>query len=245
MQWVVGVLVLVAVAVVLRRVLNLNSEPHRPPGGLSRIGPVREAVYKPVERELETRADIVAISLNEAFEERESGHCDTAWRLVRLSAEEWTLLAGVTNDLLALMTKYMPLARMAVPVRTLAAHRFKSQLMIDQVRMYELLHQLVFRSKLRYRMQVRILHRSVEGLTEDFLRHCRSAERDNERPPELWSTFDLQFHDFDLVTKEVLLAFRAFLVCLQDSDLDEFVTELPAVVLRDARSVSDAVAVER
>ncbi len=245
MQWVVGALVLVVVAVVLRRALNLDAESRRPPGGLSRIGPVREAVYKPVEHELGTRADLVAISLNEAFEERDSGPSDIAWRLVRLSAEEWTRLAGVTNDLLTLMTKYMPSARMAVPVRTLAVHRFKSQIMIDQVRIYELLRQLVFRSKLRYRMQVRILHRSVEGLTEDFLRHCRSAERDNERPPELWSTFDLQFHDFDLVTKEVLLAFRAFLVCLQDSDLEEFVTELPAVLPRGTRSVSDAVGVER
>lgn len=245
MQWVVGALVLIVVAVVLRRLLNLDSESRRSPGGLSRIGPVREAVYKPVERELETRAAIVAISLNEAFEERDSGHSDIAWRLVRLSAAEWTRLAEVTNNLLALMAKYMPLARMATPVRSLATHRFKSQIMIDQVRMHELLHQLVFRSKLRYQMQVRILRRSVEGLTEDFLRHCRSAERENERPPELWSTFDLQFHDFDLVTKEVLLAFRSFLVCLQDSDLEEFVAELPAVLPRGARSVSGAVAVER
>jgi hypothetical protein len=245
MQWVLGALVLVVVGVVLRRLLNLDAEPRSSADALSRIGQLRESVYKPVERELETRSAIVAISLNEAFEERDSGRSDIAWRLVRLSAAEWVRLAEVTTNLLALMAKYMPLAHVAVPVRSLATHRFKSQIMIDQVRMHEVLHQLVFRSKLRYQLQVRILRRSVEGLTEDFLRQCRSAEHEAERTPELWSTLDLQFHDFDLLSKEVLLSLRAFLVCLHDSDLKEFVGELPAVLPRGARSVSEAVPVEQ
>lgn len=246
MQWVVGALVLVVVGVVLRRLLNLDSEPQGSFDGLARIGQLRESVYKPVERELETRSAIVAISLNEAFEERDSGRSDIAWRLVRLSAAEWTRLAEVTANLLALMARYMPLARVVVPVRSLATHRFKSQIMIDQVRMHDVLNQLVFRSKLRYQLQVRILRRCVDSLTEEFLRQCRSAaENESERTPEVWSSLDFQYHDFDLVTKEVLLALRAFLVCLQDSDLKEFVSELPAVLPQAARSVPDAVAVEQ
>jgi len=245
MQWVLGALVLVVVGIALRRLLNLDFEPRSSSDVLARIGQLRESVYKPVERELETRSAIVAISLNEAFEERDSGRSDIAWRLVRLSASEWTRLAEVTANLLALMSRYMPLARVAVPVRSLATHRFKSQIMIDQVRMHDLLNQLVFRSKLRYQLQVRILRRCVDSLTEEFLRECRAAENENERTPELWSSFDLQYHDFDLVTKEVLLALRAFLVCLQDSDLKDFVSELPAVLPQRTRSVPAAVPVEQ
>jgi hypothetical protein len=245
MQWVVGASVLVVVGVVLRRLLGLDSKVPPSVDRLSRIGQLRESIYKPIERELETRAAIVAISLNEAFEERDSGRSDIAWRLVRLSAAEWTRLAEVTNNLLGLMAKYMPLARMAAPGRILATHRFKSQIMTDQVRMHEVLQQLVFRSKLRYQLQVRVLRRCVESLTEDFLRQCRAAQNESERTPELWSSLDLEFHDFDLVTKEVLLALRAFLVCLPDSDVKDFVGELPAVLPRGVRSASGAVVVER
>src|SRR5579864_8929 len=81
MQWVLGALVLVVVGIALRRLLNLDFEPRSSSDVLARIGQLRESVYKPVERELETRSAIVAISLNEAFEERDSGRSDIAWRL--------------------------------------------------------------------------------------------------------------------------------------------------------------------
>jgi hypothetical protein len=245
MQWVLGGFALIAFGVVLRRLLRLDSGPRRSASGLSRIGASREALYQPVARELETQSAIIGISLNEAFEERDSGHTDIAWRLVRLSVSEWSRLTEVTTTLLNLLAKYMPTVQMAVPVRNLSSHRFKSQIMVDQVRMHELLHQLVFRSKLRFQLHVRILRRSLESLTEDFLHQYRTAERDEQHPVELWTALDFEFHDFDLLTKETLLAFRAFLVCMQDSDLEGFSTELAEVLPRGVRSASGAVAVER
>ena len=245
MQWALGALVLIIVGFVLRRLLRLDSEPRRSASGLARLSTNREELYQPVAHEFDTRSTIVAISLNEAFEERDSGHADNAWRLVQLSASEWSRLSEVTEAVLGLVVKYMPAARIVVPVRTLATHRFKSPIMMDQVRMHEVLHQLVFRSKLRFQLHVRVLRRALDSLTGDFLQQCRSAELYEERPPELWTSFDLQFHDFDLITKETLLAFRAFLVCLPDSELVDFSTELAAVLAERVRSTPSFVPVER
>ena len=245
MQWVLGASVLVVFGVVLRRLLRLDSEPRRSSSGLSHLGSSREALYKPVAREIEMHTAIVGISLNEAFEERDYGSAENAWRLVRLSASEWSRLSEVTEALLNLVVRYLPTARINVAVRNLTAHRFKSQIMIDHVRMHEVLHQLIFRSKLRFQLHVRVLRRAVESLTGDFIHRCRSAECDEDHPPELWTSLDLEFHDFDLLTKETLLAFRAFLICLEDHDLEDFAAELAEILPRGVRSVSGPVTVGR
>lgn len=238
MKWVVGALILLVVAAVMRRILRLGKQAVRRAGGLLPLGADRSAVYQPIAREIETQAAILAISLNDAMEERGSGHDEIAWRLVRLSASEWDRLAEIVVALLNAVAKHLPAARVVVPARGMAAHRFKSQIMIDYVRLHELLDQLVFRSKLRFQMQVRVLRRAAETLTTEFRRSYRYAERTEDRSPELWNRLDLYFHDFDLVAKETLLAFRAFLVCLPHSALAAFAADLSAVVQRGVRSAS-------
>jgi len=79
----------------------------------------------------------------------------------------------------------MPAARVIVPARSMVAHRFKSPVMLDYVRMHELLDQLVFRAKLRFQLHLHILRRAVETLSGEFRRSYRYAERTEDRPPEL------------------------------------------------------------
>jgi len=124
MEWVFGGLVLVAFGAVLRRVLRMNSDGPKP--GPVPLGLAREAIYRPIALELETQAAILGISLNDAFEERDSGHSDNAWCLVHLSTSEWGRLAEIVVALLNTVNEYMPLARVAVPVRSLATQHFKS-----------------------------------------------------------------------------------------------------------------------
>src|SRR2546422_4885375 len=88
MEWVFGGLILVAFGAVLRRVLRMNSDEPKPSGPVP-LGLAREAIYRPIALELETQASILGISLNDAFEERDSGHPDNAWCLVQLSTSEW------------------------------------------------------------------------------------------------------------------------------------------------------------
>ena len=241
MEWVFGGLVLVAFGAVLRRVLRMNSDGPKP--GPVPLGLAREAIYRPIALELETQAAILGISLNDAFEERDSGHSDNAWCLVHLSTSEWGRLAEIVVALLNTVNEYMPLARVAVPVRSLATQHFKSRIMIELMRTHELVQQLVFRSKLRFQLHIRTLRRAAEAVTADFRNEYQAADEAENQSPDLWRLLDLEAHDFDLITKETLLAFRAFLPCLRDSDLAGFAAEIKSVMPRGVRTVS--VAVER
>ena len=241
MEWVFGGLVLVAFGAVLRRVLRMNSDGPKP--GPVPLGLAREAIYRPIALELETQAAILGISLNDAFEERDSGHSDNAWCLVHLSTSEWGRLAEIVVALLNTVNEYMPLARVAVPVRSLATQHFKSRIMIELMRTHELVQQLVFRSKLRFQLHIRTLRRAAETVTADFRHEYQAADDAENQSPDLWRLLDLEAHDFDLITKETLLAFRAFLPCLRDSDLAGFAAEIKSVMPRGVRTVS--VAVER
>ena len=189
-----------------------------------------QAVYDGFAAEVEARIAMLGISLNDAFEERDAGRRDMAWRMVRLSASEWDGMEKIITGLLNTLTKHLPNAQVVVTPRSIHAHRFKSKPMVDFVRMHELLDQLVFSSRRRYQLQLRLLRRAAEIVTGEFRRTYRQAERTDDRSAEVWSQIDLYFHDFDIIAKEALLAFRAFLACLPLSVLPKFSLDLNALL---------------
>ncbi len=236
MKWALSMLALVLFGTALRRLLRLDRHPPQRPSGLSPLGADREAIYEPLALEVETQAAILGISLNDAMNERDAGHSDTAWRLVRLSVSEWDRLAEMLSVLLNALSKHVASARAVVPPHAVAASRFKSRVMFDYVRMHEVLDQLVFRSKLRFQLHIRVLRRAADTLTAEFRRAYRHADRTPDRPPELWNQLDYYFHDFDMVVKEMLLAFRLLLASLPHSDLPALAADLKAAVRRGVRS---------
>jgi hypothetical protein len=236
MKWLMGALILGGVGILLRRLLRLDEGRSQSAGRLPALSEDRATVYQPVVQEIETQAAILGISLNDAFEERDAGNPDIAWRLVRLSVSEWDRLADIVTLLLSHMTKHLGAAKIVVPTRNMGAHHFRSRVMIDYVRMHELLDQLVFQSRLRFQLHLRVLRRAVGTLSGEFRRSYRYAERTGDCPPELWTRFDLYFHDFDLVAKETLLAFRALLACLPPSALPSFSADLKAILRRGVRT---------
>lgn len=234
----VGGLILLAVGIGLRRLLGLGTPEAPRRRGFVTLDPELEAIYRPIALEVETQSAILAISLNEAIAEAQSGRQNLAWRLVRLTASEWDRLAEIINILADAVARYLPVAQVAVPVRGMVAHRFKSSAMINYARLHEFLEQLVFRSRLRVQLHLHVLRHAVDALTAEFHRAYREAEHALDLPPELWSRVDFTFHDFDLVAKEVLLAFRAFLPCLPSSALRDFAAEFDPVVQHGVRSTS-------
>jgi hypothetical protein len=226
----VGILILAAVGFLLRRLLWINFPDRRAPAGLAPLGPERQAVYDSFAPEVEARTAMLGISLNDAFEERDAGRHDMAWRMVRLSASEWDGMAKIVTGLLGTLAKHLPDAQVVVTPRSIHAHRFKSKPMVDYVRMHELLDQLVFSSRRRYQLQLRLLRRAAEIVTGEFRRTYRQAERTDDRSSEVWNHIDLYFHDFDLIAKEALLAFRALLPCLLLSVLPKFSLDLNALL---------------
>jgi len=238
MRWLLAVIVLVVLGTILRWILRLNAAEAPRMTGLSPLGPERDAIYRPIAQEIETQAAIVGISLNDAFEERDAGQAEIAWRLVRLSVSEWDRLAEILGLLSIAMSRHIGNARAVLPVRSVAADRFKSRVMVDYVRMHELFDQLVFRAKLRFQLHLRMLRRAAETLSREFRRDYRYGDRTEDRPPEMWARFDYYFHDFDLVAKETLLSCRTLLACLPHSSLPAFAADLKSVVRRGVRSTA-------
>jgi len=230
MKWAVGILILAGVGFLLRRLLWTRLPEQRAPAGLAPLGSERRAVYDAFAPEVEAMFAMLGISLNDAFEERAAGHHDMAWRMVRLSASEWYGMEKVIAGLLNTLTRHLPNAQVVVTPRSIHAHRFMSKPMVDYVSMHELLDQLVFSSHRRYQLQLRLLRRAAEIVTGEFRRTYRQAERADDRSGEVWSQIDLYFHDFDLIAKEAVLAFRALLTCLPLSDLPRFSFDLNALL---------------
>ena len=243
MRWVLGVWALgggalFAFGLILRRVLRLDGADGQSLCGWVRLTADRECVYRSIALEIETQASILGVSLNDAMEQRDSGRQEIAWRLVGLVECEWHRLAQTVTGLLMALTKYMPAARVLLPVRNIAAHHFKSPAMVDYARIHEVFDQFVFRYKARFSLHIRVLRHAVESLTSEFARVYRRGLHAADSPNRVWNRVDLCFHDFDLITKEVLLAFRAFLACLPDGELQQLTADLNALVADGVRTTN-------
>ena len=214
MHWLLGASFLVAFGTWLRRLLGSHSpRPIRSTGLVALQGNL-QAIYNLIVQEVETHAAILGISLNDAFEERDSNRHEISWRLVRLSLGEWNRLSDLLISLLRTLSKYLPSANAVVPGHRMSPENFKLRDIVDHVRLYEFLDPLVFSSKRRFLLQIRLLQKAAANLTGEFRRTCRYGEQTQDPSPEVWSRLDFCFHDFDLIAKEILLSLRALLACL-------------------------------
>lgn len=237
MAWALAIVALLVVGYVFRRVLRLD-EPQVRAHGRIPLSPDVEKIYRPISLELETQIILLGISLNEALGQRQAGNEENAWRLARLALCQWDRLAEKVTVMLKSIADHFPQTRSLVSVRDLTAHEFKSNAMIESMRMGAMLHEVIFRSKPRYQFQVQVIRRAVDTLTLDFNGAIRAAERAPDCAEDLWDKIDPSFHDFDLVVKESLLAFRAFLLAVPSWLLPEIAAELTEVISHSVRSKS-------
>ena len=226
MVWVLETGVLLVVAVVLRRLLHLG---HRsaPKGAApnnrnSYISPL----CSPLASDIEAHTAILGVVLNDIIEEQNSGHASIARETLALFDGEWSRLVKLVENLQGLSLRYLPAVQYPIDARNLDARSFRSQPLSEFIRRNGDLSQFVFRSRLRFQLQMRLLGRATALLDESFeeLRH------DAEQSPRLFdwalSQIDLHFHDLDRLTKETLLGFNEELGCLPDAALGDLVTEL-------------------
>ena len=196
MRWLAGILILTGVGFLLRRLLGVNSALARAPAGLAPLGPERQAVYDGFASEVEARTAMLGISLNDAFEERDDGRLEMAWRMVSLTASQWDSMANIAAGLLDVLAENLPKAQVVVSPRSIHADRFKSRTMVEYVRMHELLDQLVFSSRRRYQLQLRLLRRAAEIVTGEFRLTYLQAEKTSDQSLQVWKQMDLAFHRY-------------------------------------------------
>jgi len=133
------------------------------------------------------------------------------------------------------LSKFLPATNGIVPVRRVAVGHFKSRAVMDNAGLYEFLDQLLFNSKSRFALQLRLLFRASAILSKEFKRACREGALTLDSSEELWTRLDYYFHDFDLIVKETLLAFRTLLACQSPERALELALDLQALLERGVR----------
>jgi uncharacterized protein YjiS (DUF1127 family) len=227
--WEGGTLLLVAL--VMRRVLRMGRPKTSNTGDLAkRRSNNIEPIFKQVTAEIEGHSTILAVSLNDAFEESKAGRPASAWSLVNIFASEWTRLTDLVESLQQLSLRYLPVVDLPVPVRELDEECFRSGTMIEFVRFNGFVDQFVFRPKLRFQLHLRLQRRAIAMLSEEFARTRTETEGSAKLLPHALTQFDLLFHDLDRLAKESLLAFRAELACLPGHALKDIGPEVEELV---------------
>ncbi len=234
MDWALAGITLVAVGIVCRRLLHFDEPPADKTTSVLRWE--RESIYQPIALEVETQTAILGVSLDEALGARRAGNCENARRLVRLAVCQWERLANSVTLLLKTLNANLPSTRAIPPMRSMRRDHFRSRTMAEFVQMRDLLDQLVFRSKVRFQGHLGILERAVEALSSDLREACASVETLADEHAPMWGCLDPAFYDFDLIIKETLLSFRAFLLALPDSALGDFARDLKVVTSHSVRT---------
>jgi hypothetical protein len=213
-----------------------------PKGELGFLRGDRQAIYAPLAQEIEAHAAILGITLNDAFTERDADRHEMAWHVVRLARGEWERLTELLIGLQIILNKFLPATTGIVAVRRVAVGHFKSRVVRDNVGLYEFLDQVLFNSRHRFALQLRLLLRASATLNKDFNRACREGTITLDSSDELWTRLDYYFHDFDLIAKETLLAFRTLLACQSPEGAQELALDLQVLLERGTRvSVSPVI----
>jgi hypothetical protein len=235
MQWVIGGLVLAAVAMLLHRVLYMEAPTGAQVWVVPALSEELQAIYQPMAEEIEACATILSVTLNEAFGERGANRHEMAWQNVHLAVGEWERLTELVVGLQNLLSKFLPTTTGVVPVRYVATCNFKSQPVIEYEGLYEFLDGVLFSSKRRFSLQLRLMLRATAALSEEFRRACRDGALTLDPSDELWTRLDYYFHDFDLIAKETLLAFRTLLACQSVDGAQRLALELQILLERGLR----------
>lgn len=228
-----SLVVLLVVGVITRRLLGLGRSR---PKSMALAG-TRDRVTRTATLELEAQSAVLAVTLNEAMEDRDSGRPDLVLSTLRLAAAHWNRQAATLAALLEAVTRHLPLASMSLPSRALVGDFFKSEAMRGRLALHEGADQFVLRGKPRFSLHVRTLDQAVALLTADFL----DAQSGLEPSPafDLWKRLDHDFHDFDLLTKETVLVIRGFVLCLPAGALKSFASEVLPALHRGVRASAD------
>ena len=235
MKWLIASLILAGVAALLRHILHMGAKEKAQVGGLGSLRADLRTIYQPVAQEIEAQTTILGITLNDAFGEREADRHEMAWHVVHLAMGEWERLTELVVGLQNVLSKFLPITNGIVPVRRVAVDHFKSRAVKDHVGLYEFLDQVLFNSKHRFALQLRLLFRASAILGKEFKHACREGERSLDSSEELWNRLDYYFHDFDLIAKETLLAFRTLLACQSPEGLQEIALDLQSLLERSTR----------
>jgi len=234
MIWIFEIGILFVVALALRRILHMGRDDVRQVQAPRFRRPGNNPLCTPLASEIEGHTTILGVLLNDVIEEQNSGNAEVARRMLRVFDSERERLVELVVDLQNLSIKYLPAIQYPIYTRFLNHEAFRSQPVSDFVKRHGGLDQFIFRSKLRFNLQLRLMRRVTALLNESFEELKDGAETTSASLD--WALFqiDLYFHDLDLLAKETLLGFNEQLAGLPDSVRQDIGVEISALTSRQS-----------
>ena len=236
-----GGTILFGMGILLRRLLGLGRTNPRHELGLD---PEQRSLCEAVTEEVGSRSAILAVLLNESIEELAAGNAANAADLLDLAEGEWISLAHLLSSILRNVADYLPVAHIAIPVRSKVSEHFRSDVMIDYLRLHEWVDQFALPAKVRFRLQLKVLRHAVNILTADFRRAEARRHLGTPLSRALWNRLDRDYHDFDLIAKRTILAFGKFSSWLPQSAAAGFFLALRPTLDRGVRVKSRTAVLE-
>ncbi|TAM79472.1 MAG: hypothetical protein EPN47_16845 [Acidobacteria bacterium] len=233
MVWILEIGILAVVAVALRRVLRLgkNSLPKQAAPRFRR--PANNPLCSTLVSEIDAHTSILGVALNDAIDELASGRAEIARCMLGVFSSERKRLIELVVDLQNLSLKYLPTVQYPVEARTLNPESFRSEPVCEFLKRHTDLEQFVFRSKLRFQLQLRLLRRVTALLNESFEEVMSDPGTDAAAFDGALAKLDLYFHDLDLLSKETLLGFSAELASLPNDMVEDITAEISALTSRN------------
>lgn len=245
MVWIFEFGILVVVAVALRRALHLGKTSAHTPATPRFRRPANNPLCSPLIAEIDAHTSILGVALNDAIDELASGKTEMARCMLSVFSSERERLVELVIDLQNLSLKYLPTVQDPIEGRTLDPGSFRSEPVSEFLRSHNALEQFVFRSKLRFQLQLRLLRRATALLNESIEEIICKVASDVVAFDRTLAQLDLYFHDLDLLSKETLLGFSAELASLPDDVLEEVSVEISALTNRNTVLSPLASAIQR
>ena len=229
MLWILELGILLVLAVVLRRTLHMGQNAVHEKANPRFRRPANNPLCSSLLSEIDAHSAILGVVLNDAINELATGSPEIARSMLGIFNSERERLVELIINLQNLSLKYLPTVQYPLDIRGLDSASFHSQPVSDLFRRHSGLEQFVFRSKLRFQLQLRLLRRATALLNEGFEVIKKRAETNGNSLDMALTQFDVYFHDLDLLAKETLVRFSAELACLPESVMEDMAVELSAL----------------
>ncbi len=242
MVWLFEIGILLVLAVVLRRILHVGQNTPAEKVSPRFRRPANNPLCSPLLSEIDAHTAILGVVLNDAIDELVSGNPEIARRMLGVFNSERERLVDLVIHLQNLSLKYLPTVQYPIDARSLDPASFHSQPVTEILKRHGVLEQFVFRSKLRFQLQLRLLRRATALLNESFEEVRRHTGTDVTSFRGTLSQLDLYYHDLDLLTKETILGFSEELSALPDAVLEDMAADISVLTSRNTVASTPTIA---
>ena len=181
------------------------------------------SVFTKFSQQLEAYYSMLSVSLNEAFELRDSGYRLKALQAVWVTPDLCWRLSDQMEALLQTLGEHAKHHGIVPNTAPLNPANFIGSRGQRAARFSGILSHIVLTHRMQFLQKLETLQDMVSGISDDF---CTSAEILGEgtaiHPPALWKTVDENHYDLNTCLRESIVVLKSFLLATPDDQLSNF-----------------------